>query len=227
MSELLNPLKRNEMTKLNREGKGVLKTVITDPDNKSGSTIIIGPVRTSYVSVFKTKLIVSRKANMFSMLVPIQKEDTVMLKFVRERIQHALIKKFGKAIPKFDTCLKDGDVEVKEDGSPLAPGCMYISTLADEDQAPLIYVPGERNPVGLAYAADWVSGCWANTKLDVFGYDSNGNKGVSTRLKAVQWTAKDAAYGKGAQDAGKVSDEFGEVEGVDETADQEGDAFLN
>lgn len=212
------------MTNLNRIGKGVQKAIITDPDNKSGSTFIVGPVRASYTYVFKPKFIKTRKSNWFSMVVPFQKEDAVLLKFVRERINHALMKKFGKVLPKFESCLKDGDTTLKEDGEPLAPGCMFISTLAEEDKPPLIYIPGNSLPVGLDYASEWVAGCWCNVRLDMFGYDVDDSRGVSTRLKALQWTAKDTAYGKGVADPVKTGDQFGEVEGVDET---EGDAFLN
>lgn len=201
---------------LARIGKGNIRMDIIEPDNKSGSVAIFGPVRGSYLAIFKPKLIKARKADMYSMVIPIAKEDAELLKFVRERINHALIKKFGKVLPKFDSCLQDGDVVIKDDGEPLAPGCMFISSLGDLDQPPLLYAPNNAQ-LSIANATDWVSGDWLYPKLDFFGYDVDGNKGVSTRIKAVQFAAKDKAFGKGAQDPTKVANEFGMVEGVEET----------
>ena len=210
---------------LAREGKGKLKLQIVDGDTKSGSTVIFGPIRCSYMFVFKHRKNEKRGCDEYSLVTLIQKEDAELLKFVRERINHALVKKFGKVIPKFDTCLKDGDTETKDDGTPLAPGFMFISTRADLDQPPLLYKPGSTVPLDLHSATDWVSGDWGYAKLDFFGFD-NKNKGVSTRLKAIQFTAKDEPFGKGAQDPDKVADEFGDVEGVEASAGA-GGSFLD
>jgi hypothetical protein len=202
---------------LAREGKGKLTLKITDPDGKSGSTVIIGPVRNSYMSVFKTRKNKKRQnQEEYSNVLMIEKTDTEMLKFVRERINHALTKKFGKVIPKFETCLKDGDVEMNDKGEPMYPGFMFIATRADADQPPLLYSP-TRVQLDLSSATDWVSGDWGNSKLDFFGYD-NENKGVSTRLKAIQFTAKDEPFGKGQQDPDAVRDEFDDAEEVDAAA---------
>lgn len=204
-----------------RDGKGKPKLTIVDADGKSGSTVIIGPVRLSYMFVFKPRQNKTRKCDEYSLMPLIEKGDDAMLKFIRERINHALVKKFGKVIPKFDTCLKDGDVEIKDDGTPIAPGFMFISTRAELDQPPVLLSPTNVQ-LDLHAATDWVSGDWGNVKLDFFGYD-NENKGVSTRLKAIQFTAKDVPFGKGAQDPDAVADEFGEVEGVEEALAAEGD----
>lgn len=211
------------MTKLVRIGRGSLITKITVAETKSGSTAIIGPVRLSYMSVFKTRKNEKRDNVMeYSVVGLIEKTDAELLKFVRERIQHALIKKFHKVLPKYDTCLMDGDVEVdSEKGLPMYPGFMFISTRAEADQPPLLYQPGSNAVIGIEHATQWVSGDWGNLKLDFFGYN-NKNTGVSTRLKAVQFTSKDVAFGKGAQDPDEVASEFGDVNGVDEALETEG-----
>lgn len=210
-----------------RESKGKLKTQIIEAETKSGSIVIFGPIRCSYMSVFKVRNNVQRNCDEYSLVTLIEKGDDALLKFVRERINHALMRKFGKILPKFDTCLKDGDTELKDDGSPMAPGFWFISTRADIDQPPLLF-----NPKGVQLdahsATDWVSGDWAYAKLDFFGYNTKNN-GVSTRLKAVQFSAKDVPFGKGAQDPDKVAGEFGEVEGVEEaeSGSSGGGSFLD
>ncbi|NUX58693.1 ssDNA-binding protein [Paraburkholderia youngii] len=212
------------MSDYSREGKGKLKTIVTDADNKSGSTAIFGPVRLSHMAAFKPRLNKIRKCDEFSVVVVIEKSDTELLKFVRERIQHALVKKFGKALAKFDTCLKDGDTETDNDGNPRYPGCMYISTRADVDNAPVTLSP-KSQPLDHLETGGWRSGDFGYVKLDFFGYDTDKN-GVSTRWKAVQFSAKGVPFGKGEQDAATVANEFGDVEGVEEPAAAGGD-FLD
>jgi hypothetical protein len=207
---------------LNREGKGKLKMVITEADTKSGSTAIFGPVRLSHMHVFKPRLNKLRKCDEYSVVALIQKGDDELLKFVRERINHGLTKVFGKVLAKFDSCLKDGDTETDENGQPKYPGFMFIATRADLDQAPILISP-KGTELGLADTGGFVSGHWGYIKLDMFGYD-NERKGVSSRVKAIQFSAKDAAFGKGPQDAKQTASEFGDVEGVEE---EQGESFLD
>lgn len=213
------------MTDFSREGKGKLKTIVTDAENKSGSTAIFGPVRLSHMAAFKPRANKMRKCDEFSVVAVVEKTDTELLKFLRERIQHALTKKFGKPLAKFDTCLKDGDTETDNDGKPRYPGCMFISTRADLDNAPVILSP-KSIPLDLSDTQGWQSGDFGYVKLDFFGYDTDKN-GVSTRWKAVQFAAKGVPFGKGQQDAGQVANEFGDVEGVVEAPAEAAGSFLD
>jgi hypothetical protein len=171
-------------------------------------------VRLSHLSVFKPRNNKLRKCDEYSVVALIEKTDTELLKFVRERIQHGLVKKFGKVIAKYDDCLKDGDTETDENGKPKYPGFMFISTRADLDSQPVVLDP-KGQELDQSNTGGYLSGHWGYVKLDVFGYD-NEKKGVSTRLKAVQFSAKDTAFGKGPQDPKATAGEFGEVEGADE-----------
>lgn len=212
------------MTQLAREGKGKIKLVVTEAQTKSGSTAIFGPVRLSHMHVFKARLNKLRKVDEYSVVALIEKTDTEMLKFVRERIQHGLVTVFGKPLAKYDSCLKDGDEETDDEGTPKYPGFMFLSTRADMDQAPVLLSP-KGTELNLADTGGFVSGHWGYIKLDIFGYD-NERKGVSSRLKAIQFSAKDTTFGKGPQDAKATANEFGDVEGVEEEA-AEGGSFLD
>lgn len=211
-----------------REGKGKLKLIVVESPTKSGSTVIFGPVRLSYMNGFKPRKNAKRQnALEYSVVALMDKDDEKMLDFVDEQIDNALEVKFGKVLPKFASCLLDGDKETDDDGDPRAPGCMYISTRADVDQPPLLYKPNSQVPLDSGSATDWVSGDWGYIKLDFFGYD-NENRGVSTRWKAVQFSAKDDPFGNAIQDPDKVAGEFGDVEGVDKALqgreDSDGDS---
>lgn len=207
---------------VDRDGKGSLKLIVIEEQTKSGSVVILGPVRTSYFSGFKPRKNEKRECMEYSMMLLIDKDDGKLLDFIEEHIDHALETKFGKVLPKFDTCLKDGDEETDVEGNPVAPGCMFISTRADIDQPPLLYKPNSEAPLDAHSATDWVSGDWGYAKLDFFGFD-NKNRGVSTRWKAFRFSAKDEPFGNAQQDPDKVASEFGEVEGVDKKSQQRGD----
>jgi hypothetical protein len=208
---------------VDRDGKGKLKLIVVEAQTKSGCTVIFGPVRLSYLNGFKARKNVKRQnALEYSVVALIDKSDEKMLDFVDEQIDHALKTVFGKVIPKFATCLLDGDKETDDDGDSRAPGCMYISTRAEVDQPPLLYKPNSQVPLDSSNATDWVSGDWGYIKLDFFGYD-NENRGVSTRWKALQFCAKDDPFGNSVQDPDKVAGEFGDVEGVDKALQGRGD----
>jgi hypothetical protein len=178
-------------------------------------------VRLSHLSIFKTRMNDQRGELEYSGVFLIEKTDVEMLKFVRERINHAVTKKFGKLLPKFVTCLEDGDIETDKENKPKYPGFMFIASRAEPDQKPLVFGP-KAEDLDISHAQHWVSGDWGNVKFDFFGYDSAKKQGGSTRIKALQFTAKDAPFGRGAEDPDKVRDEFGAAEEVDEEATPNG-----
>lgn len=211
-------------SKLAREGKGKL-TLKVKEETKNGSTVIIGPVRLSHLSIFKVRTNDQRGAEEYSGVFLIEKTDTEMLKFIRERLNHAITKKFGKLLPKFVSCLEDGDVETDKENNPKYPGFFFIASRAEPDQKPLVFDP-KANDLNISDAQHWVSGDWGNVKLDFFGYDSAKKQGASTRIKALQFTAKDTPFGRGAEDPDKVRDEFGAAEEVEEREEKSG-GFLD
>lgn len=176
---------------------------------------ILGPVRLSYLSVFKPRLNAARKAEEYSAVLLIPKapnkfcaDPTAMLKNLREVIEKALREKFKEIPKKWETCLLDGDVETNNDGEPKHPGYWFISTRSAKEYPPVL-IDAKRNPV--FSAIDWVSGDWGNVKLSFYGYEFEGKKGVSTSLRALQFVAKDEPFGS-SQDPETVAKEFDIVE---------------
>jgi hypothetical protein len=199
---------------VDRKGKGKLKTIHVQ-DLKSGVRIIFGPVRLSFLNVFKPRKNEDRDEMEYSLSALIDKGDEELLDYLEEQIDAACKKKFGKLLPKFSSCLMDGDEETDKEGDPKAPGCFYISIRTPEDQPPVLIGPDGRE-LDVSDARHWNSGDWGYVKVDMFGYDTKKN-GVSTRLLAVNFTAKDESFGGvTSQDPDAVKKEFGAVEGVDE-----------
>lgn len=183
--------------------------------NEEGTLVIVPAVRLSYLNVFKPRLNTLRKATEYSatLLIPKKANDfcadpLTTLKEIRETIELALKAKFKEVPKKFENCLLDGDVETDNDGEPKHAGYWFISTRSSEEYPPVL-IDGKRKPV--LEAKDWVSGDWGNVKLSFYGYEFEGKKGVSTSLRAVQFTRKDEPFGS-SQDPEAVAGEFDEVE---------------
>lgn len=176
---------------------------------------ILGPVRLSYLSVFKPRLNTLRKVEEYSAVLLIPKapnnfcaDPMAMLKSIREVIEKALKEKFKEIPKKWETCLLDGDVETDNEGEAKHPGYWFISSRSAVEYPPVL-IDAKRNPV--LSATDWVSGDWGNVKLSFFGYEFEGKKGVSTSLRAIQFVAKDEPFGT-SQNPETVAKEFDEVE---------------
>ena len=176
---------------------------------------ILGPVRLSYLNAFKPRMNEIRKCEEYSAtaLIPkapneFCKDPMGLLKEIREVIEAALKEKFKEIPKKWETCLHDGDVETNNDGEPKHPGYWFISTRSSLDYPPVL-IDGSRKPV--VDAGAWVSGDWGHLKLSFYGYEFEGKKGVSTSLRAIQFTKKDEPFGSNA-DPEAVAAEFDDVE---------------
>ena len=177
--------------------------------------VILGPVRLSYLNVFKPRMNDIRKVEEYSGTLLIPKEANgfngnpiALLKEIREVIEAALKEKFKEIPKKWETCLHDGDVETNNEGEPKHPGYFYISTRSSTDYPPVL-IDGARKPV--IDGKNWVSGDWGYAKLSFYGFEFEGKKGVSTSLRAIQFTKKDEPFGSNA-DPEAVAAEFDEVE---------------
>lgn len=183
--------------------------------NDNGTLVIIGPVRLSYLSVFKPRMNALRKAEEYSTVLLIPKASSKfcadpagLLKDIRETVEVALKEKFKDIPKKYETCLLDGDIETDNDGEAKHPGYWFISTRSAADYPPVL-INSKRQPV--IDATEWVSGDWGHVKLSFFGYEFEGKKGVSTSLRAIQFTNKDEPFGS-SQNPETVAKEFDEVE---------------
>lgn len=170
---------------------------------------IIGPVRLSYMNVFAPKLNKFRDEEEYSVTILIPKMPTehcanpkAVGKAVTDLINAAIEKKFGTKPPKFDTPLKDGDVETNGEGEPKHPGYWFLSARCGTDYPPML-IDGHRNIV----SGGWQSGDWGMVKVSLYGYEYQHKKGVGCGLRAVQFLYHDEPFGGG----GARPDEFDAV----------------
>lgn len=159
----------------------------------------IGPVRLSYMSVFKPRMNVMKGEEEFSavLLIPKQanefcKDGKAVGKAANDLIKAALEAKFGPNVPKWETPLKDGDTETDNEGNPRNPGYWYIPVSAKKDFPPLL-IDGNKQPV----TSGWQSGDWGKVNVQFYAYEFQGKKGVGAGLRGVQFLRHDEPLGGG------------------------------
>ena len=157
--------------------------------------IVFGPVRLSYLNVFKTKKNAEGKEQ-FSVQLWIPKKATDQCPNPNEMLKgiNDLVNAMGKPLfPKgFRKPLRDGDAT--DDGDPKAPGYWFMNVNSSPDYPPTL-IDGAKNVCKDPTA--WVSGDWGIVKASIYTYDQPQNKGVSLGLNALQFVYKDEPLGRG------------------------------
>lgn len=188
----------------------------------TASQIIVGPVRLSYLHVFKPRLnnMKTPPEMQFSATILIPKEPNEFnsnpkaeLKGIADTIKTVREEKFAKVPNGFKNPLKDGDTELNNDGEPKYPGYYYLTCTAKEEYPPKLVDTALKDVTG-----GWNSGDWGYVKMNFFAFDQPASKGVSCGLKAIQFCAKDESLGGGESTAdgfdaiapasGSAADEF-------------------
>ena len=178
----------------------------------SESQANIGPVRLSYLNVFKARANdLKNGAKEFSVTLLFPKDNCdeqpnakEEIAAVRKLLKDAVFAKWGENPPaKLRNPIRDGDDEVDAQGEPKAPGYYFLNVSAKEEYPPLL-IDGSRKVV----TGGWQSGDWGIVQVSVFAYDTRGNRGVSAGLRAIQFISHGDSLGGG----GSVTpDSFDEV----------------
>lgn len=185
---------------------------------------VIGPVRLSYLAVFAPRVNSLRKdkntglpVSEYSAVLLIPKEASTFCPApadvksrVEDLIKEALIKKFSKAPAKWESPLKDGDVETDNDGNAKYPGYFYVNVREPDERAPIL-VDGQK----MAVTGGWKSGDWGKVSANFYGYEFEGKKGVSSGFSAIQFLKQDEPLGS-VIDAETVLAGFGTEDAEDE-----------
>lgn len=173
--------------------------------------IKLNNVRLSYANVFEARAMNEGQEPKYSTQIIIPK-DHPQIKELKKAVIEVARDKFPKLVKdnkipaKIKTPLRDGDEE--RDDEPEVYGGMYFfnasnkkrPTVVDCDTTPLTE---DDNVI--------YSGCYANVFVDIYGFDTAGNKGVAAALGGVQFKKDGEALGG----KGVTADDF-DVEEDDE-----------
>ena len=143
--------------------------------------------RWSYANVWQPKSI-NGGAEKYSVSLIIPKSDTVTINKIKAAIQSAYeegeskLKGNGKSVPPLaalKTPLRDGDVERPDD--PVYAGSYFIN--ANSATAPGS-VDADRQPI--LDRSEVYSGVYGRASINLYAFNSNGNKGIACGLNNLQ-----------------------------------------
>ncbi len=150
--------------------------------------VITGPdTRWSYANVWEAKSI-NGGAPKYSVSLIIPKSDTVTVNKIKAAIEAAYqegqgkLKGNGKTVPPLSvlkTPLRDGDQERPD--SPEYAGCYFIN--ANSASAPGI-VDADRQEI--VDRSEVYSGVYGRASINLYAFNSNGNKGIACGLNNLQ-----------------------------------------
>jgi hypothetical protein len=180
--------------------------------------VVTGKVRVSFWKADKGEINQLNGKHEFSTQIIIQKSDTATVGAIKAAAKSALTEKFGDKIPpKARNPLRDGDTELKQDGSPMGPayaGC-YFMNVKGKDRPGIISFDRRELADGAIKSGDYV-----RVSLNSFAYSQAGNTGVSFGLNNVMFMEAGESLGGGRTSA---YDDFGLEKPTLETAATDSD----
>ena len=157
--------------------------IITNP-----TKVITGVnTRWSYANVWDPKAIDGGKPK-YSVSLIIPKDDEVTVNKIKAAIQAAYeegqskLKGNGKSVPPLSAIknpLRDGDIEKPDDEA--YAGCYFVN--ANSSTAPGV-VDADRQPI--IERSEVYSGVYGRASINLYAFNSNGNKGIACGLNNLQ-----------------------------------------
>lgn len=172
------------------------------------SKIITGKVRASFVHLFEAQSVNGSEPK-FSCSFIIPKSDTETVAAIKAAIEEARqegIPKWGGKIPAIlKTPLRDGDADRPDD--PNYADSYFINASSKEK-------PGvvDRKRVPITDPLTVYSGCYVRASLNIYPFNTNGNRGIAAGLNHVQfWCDGEPLNGRV-----RAEDEFDALDDVDD-----------
>ena len=150
--------------------------------------VVTGKSRLSYVNVFSPRVQEQSGEERYSLTVLIPKEDTASMTKIKQAIEAAKARYVerngaGKLPKQLKSIIHDGDGE-RPNGGEFGPECAgcWVMTISCKEKP--VIVDAQRNEI--TDAGEVYSGCYGRVSMTWYVYDTNGNRGISAQLLAVQ-----------------------------------------
>lgn len=162
-----------------------------------GNLIVTGVVRLAYPNLYKPRpnKLDTSKPDEYGVVVLFPKENTEYQPNAAQEIQEMKLHmrsvaeaKWQEKVGKVDYALKDGDAELTDEGEPKYPGYFFLRC-----NAPCVYPSGDEFVPTVMDGSKRImesggnSGDWGRVVMSVFAYETPAKKGVTTRLRDVQF----------------------------------------
>lgn len=150
--------------------------------NNQNNTKVIVPCRFSYLHCWEPDSVNGGDPK-YSVSAIIPKSDTKTVNAIKAAIEQAKkdsVSKWGGKIPaNLKLPLRDGDIDRPDDEA--YAGCYFFN--ANSRQAPQV-VDSKVQPI--LDQSEVYSGCYGKISVTLYGYNSNGNRGIAAGLGNIQ-----------------------------------------
>lgn len=150
--------------------------------NNQNNTKVIVPCRFSYLHCWEPDSVNGGDPK-YSVSAIIPKSDTKTVNAIKAAIEQAKkdsVSKWGGKVPaNLKLPLRDGDIDRPDDEA--YAGCYFFN--ANSRQAPQV-VDSKVQPI--LDQSEVYSGCYGKISVTFYGYNSNGNRGISAGLGNIQ-----------------------------------------
>jgi hypothetical protein len=171
---------------------------------RTGSKIITGKIRLSYVHLFEPDGFEGSTPK-FSASILVSKDDIVTITAIQEAIEEAKItgkNTLGKITSNLKIPLRDGDEERPDDEA--YQNC-YFFNASSKNRPGIVDI----NVHPILDASEVYSGCYARVSINFYAFSAKGNKGIAAGLGNVQKLADGAQLGGGS----RADEDFDEIDG--------------
>lgn len=170
----------------------------------TATKVVTGKVRLSYVNVFEPRAMEAGQEPRYSVCILIPKSDKETLAKVNAAIEAAkqagAATWGGKVPPGLKLPLRDGDTERE---GPEYKGHYFIN--CNSKQRPGV-VDAAVNPI--MDQSEIYSGCYGRVSINLYPYNTSGNKGIGAGLQNIQKVAD----GEPLSGRSRAEDDFTSVE---------------
>lgn len=163
----------------------------------TNTKVVTGKCRLSYANLFEARAQAEGQEPKYSVTLLIPKSDTKTVEKINAAIKAArevFVARNGAASlpaqPKHT--FHDGD-GLRPSGDPFSPECKghYVITVSNKNKPVVVdLAKNEITDPSVVY-----SGCYARAAINFYGYNTNGNKGISASLLSVQKIADGEPFG--------------------------------
>lgn len=178
---------------------------------KPASTkVVTNKVRLSYCNLFEPRAQQEGGEPKYSVTILIPKADTATVNKIKAAQEAAINAKWPTKRPaKVATTLHDGDGVKEKTGEEFGPECKghWVMSVSSKQQPGVV----DENLNEILDKTAVVSGDYGRVSINAYGYDVNGNRGVSFGLNNVQFKERGEPLGgraRAEEDFADNDDEF-------------------
>lgn len=173
---------------------------------KMAEKVVTGKVRLSYVTVFEPRAVSEGSEKKYSVSILISKENTAEIAKIEKAVAKVIASSkdiLGKSSKGLKTPLRDGDEE--KDGDEYE-GMMFLT--ANSKNAPILV---DQNRQEIIDEREIYSGCYGRISMNLYAFNTGGNRGVACGLNSVQKLADGESFG-GTYTQADMENDFDEYE---------------